>query len=95
MAEIVRRGVEHLLVDIPSVDRMEDEGRLSNHRLFWELPPESRDLSQCEAPFRTITELVFAADDIPDGYYLLELQVAPFLGDAVPSRPLIHPVEVP
>lgn len=95
MAEIVRRGVKHLLVDIPSVDRMEDEGRLSNHRQFWELPPESRDLSQCKAPFRTITELIFVADDIPDGYCLLNLQVAPFLGDAVPSRPLVYPVEVP
>ncbi|BBA35438.1 N-formylkynurenine (Aryl-) formamidase [Methylocaldum marinum] len=95
MAEIVRRGVEHLLVDIPSVDRMDDEGRLSNHRIFWGLPPDARELNRCEAPFRTITELVFAADDIRDGHYLLELQVAPFLGDAVSSRPLIYPVEVP
>jgi arylformamidase len=93
MAEIARRGVKHLLVDMPSVDRMEDEGRLSNHRLFWKLPPESRDLSRCEAPFRTITELVFAADDIRDGYYLLDLQIAPFRGDASPSRPLLFPVE--
>lgn len=95
MTEIVREGVEHLLVDVPSVDRMEDEGRLSNHRLFWELPPESHDLNRCKAPSRTITELIFVADDIRDGYYLLNLQIAPFRGDAAPSRPLLFPVEVP
>jgi len=93
MTEIARRGVKHLLVDMPSVDRMEDGGRLSNHRLFWELPPESHDLNRCKAPFRTITELVFVADDIRDGYYLLDLQIAPFRGDASPSRPLLFPVE--
>jgi len=95
MAEIVRRGIRHLLVDMPSVDRMEDEGRLSNHRLFWELPPDTRDSNRCKAPFRTITELVFAADDIRDGYYLLDLQIAPFRGDASPSRPLLFPMEAP
>jgi arylformamidase len=95
MAEIVRQGVEHLLVDVPSVDRMEDEGKLSNHRLFWELPPDAHDLNRCKAPFRMITELIFVADDIRDGYYLLNLQIAPFRGDAAPSRPLLFPVEVP
>ncbi|HYE35190.1 cyclase family protein [Methylocaldum sp.] len=93
MEEIVRRGVKHLLVDMPSVDRMEDGGRLSNHRLFWEMPPGSHDLNRCKAPFRTITEFIFAPDEAWDGYYLLNLQIAPFMGDAVPSRPLIFPVE--
>jgi arylformamidase len=95
MEEIVRRGVKHLLVDVPSVDRMEDGSRLSNHRLFWEMPPESHDLNRCKAPFRTITELAFVPDEVRDGYYLLNLQIAPFSGDAAPSRPLIFPVEVP
>lgn len=95
MAEIVRRGVKHLVVDVPSVDRLEDGGRLSNHRLFWEMPPASHDLNRCKAPFRTITELAFVPDEIRDGYYLLNLQLAPFRGDAAPSRPLIFPVEVP
>jgi len=94
MAEIARRKVNHLLVDVPSVDRMDDGGELSNHRLFWEAPPGSRDLRQARAPHRTITEFIFAPDEAHDGYYLLNLQIAPFLGDAAPSRPLIFPVEV-
>lgn len=93
MAEIVRRGVRHLLVDLPSIDRMEDLGSLSNHYLFWELPPASRDLNQCKASFRTITEFLFVPDVVLDGYYLLNLQIAPFIGDAAPSRPLLFAVE--
>lgn len=94
MTEIARRKINHLLVDVPSVDRMDDQGKLSNHRLFWEVPPGSRDLKQVRAPHRTITELIFVLDEAHDGYYLLNLQIAPFLGDAAPSRPLIFPVEV-
>jgi arylformamidase len=33
-------------------------------------------------------------DEAHDGYYLLNLQLVPFSGDAAPSRPLIFPVEV-
>ena len=94
MAEIARRKINHLLVDVPSVDRMDDQGKLSNHRLFWEVPPGSRDLRQARAPHRTITELIFVLDEAHDGYYLLNLQIAPFSGDAAPSRPLIFPAEV-
>ncbi len=94
MAEIARRKIDHLLVDTPSVDRMDDQGKLSNHRLFWEVPPGSRNLRQARAPHRTITELIFVLDAADDGYYLLNLQIAPFSGDAAPSRPLIFPVEV-
>ena len=94
MAEIARRKINHLLVDVPSVDRMDDQGKLSNHRLFWEVPSGSRDLGQARAPHRTITELIFVLDEAHDGYYLLNLQIAPFSGDAAPSRPLIFPVEV-
>jgi arylformamidase len=94
MAEIARRNIDHLLVDVPSVDRMQDQGVLSNHRLFWELPTGSREIAQARAPHRTITELIFAPDNADDGCYLLNLQIAPFAGDAAPSRPLIFPVEV-
>ena len=94
MAEIARRKVDHLLVDLPSVDRMDDRGDLSNHRIFWEAPPRSRDLREARAPHRTITEFIFAPDEALDGYYLLNLQIVPFWGDAAPSRPLIFPMEV-
>jgi arylformamidase len=94
MVEIARRKITHLLVDVPSVDRMDDQGKLSNHRLFWEVPFGSRDLTQARAPHRTITEFIFVPDEAHDGYYLLNLQIAPFSGDATPSRPLIFPVDV-
>ena len=34
-AYLVECGVEHLLIDLPSVDREEDEGKLSAHKTFW------------------------------------------------------------
>ena len=32
---LVRKGVKHLLVDLPSVDREEDGGLLEAHHEFW------------------------------------------------------------
>ena len=40
----------------------------------------------------SITELAWIAPEIPDGLYLLDLQLPPFLADAAPSRPLLFPV---
>ena len=37
IAAINRLGIQHLLVDFPSVDRMRDEGLLTNHHLFWKV----------------------------------------------------------
>ncbi len=93
MREIARRPVRHLLVDLPSVDRMDDQGRLSNHRIFWELPDQGHSLNGREPSAKTITELIYVPEEIDDGYYLLNLQIAPFLADAAPSRPIIFAVE--
>src|SRR6185312_11084848 len=30
---LIARGIEHLIVDLPSIDRAHDEGRLTAHRL--------------------------------------------------------------
>jgi len=76
-------GVEHLLVDLPSVDREEDGGLLLAHRAFWNFPSTTR--AHC-----TITEFVFVRDEIEDGMYLLNLQVAPFENDAASSRPVLY-----
>ena len=89
---IVGRGIEHLLLDVPSLDRSHDEGMLSGHRLFWGLPPGSRTLAQARRPDATVTEMVFVPDEAADGFYLLDLQLAPFVADATPSRPLLYPV---
>ena len=95
MEEIARRPTLHLLVDLPSVDRMEDGGKLSNHRIFWQIPNEHESTAKTEVSSKTITELIFVPDPVVDGYYLLNLQIPPFMTDAAPSRPLIFPVETP
>ena len=75
-------GIQHLLVDLPSVDRESDGGALEGHHAFWKYPGDTRLGS-------TITEFVFADNVIPDGAYLLNLQLAPFTNDASPSRPVL------
>ncbi|HSQ56485.1 MAG TPA: cyclase family protein [Gemmata sp.] len=39
MRVIRAKGVNHLLVDLPSLDPLRDEGRLAAHRIFWDMPP--------------------------------------------------------
>ena len=79
-------GVEHLLVDLPSVDRESDGGALMAHHAFWNHPVATRQ--HC-----TITEFIFVSDLIADGEYLLNLQTAPFENDATPSRPVLYQIE--
>jgi len=92
---LVERGIEHLVVDLPSIDRPQDEGRLTAHRVFFGLPHESRELAQARRPHSTITELAHIPDEVADGWYLLELQVPALGGDAVPSRPLLYSLQAP
>lgn len=80
-------GVEHLLVDIPSVDKESDGGELAFHHAFWEVPTNPNFK-------RTITELIYVANHIKDGDFILNLQVAPFQNDAAPSRPVLYKKEV-
>lgn len=82
MKLIVERGIRHLMVDMPSVDREEDSGALIAHHHFWQWPQEPR--TDC-----TITELIFVPDHVTDGIYLVIFNVAPFDGDAAPSRPML------
>jgi arylformamidase len=90
MALIRAKGVQHLLVDLPSLDPLNDEGRLAAHRVFWDVPPGSKEIPDDErARNRTVTEMVFVPDDVPDGRYLLTIQVPRLVSDAVPSRPIL------
>lgn len=85
-------GVEHLLIDLPSVDREEDEGLLVSHKAFWNL----KDVNSVNSDARfsaTITEFVFVPNEITDGSYLLNLQVSAFNNDAAPSRPVLYILE--
>ena len=77
------RGIEHLLVDLPSIDKEKDEGKLLAHRAFWNMGDKKRLAA-------TITEFIFVDNGIKDGTYFLNLQVAPMENDASPSRPVLH-----
>lgn len=92
MRWIVDRAVEHLIVDLPSLDRGDDGGRLLCHRIFWGLPPREHLEQRIARPQATVTELAYIPDTVVDGAYLLNLQIAPFVADAAPSRPLLYPL---
>jgi arylformamidase len=86
---IVESKIKHLLVDTPSIDRIFDEGKLSNHRIFWNVAQGAFETNEKSLINNTITELIFAPDEIEDGNYLLNLQIAAFVSDASPSRPIL------
>ena len=89
MRWIVAQGIEHLIVDLPSLDRAEDEGNLTAHRIFWNVPPRGTSIGSDTRLRATVTELAYVPDQVADGLYLLNLQVAPFAADAAPSRPML------
>ena len=75
--------LEHLLLDLPSVDREVDGGALLAHHAFWQYPHATR-------PQATITELIFVPDELEDGLYLLNLQITSLELDASPSKPILY-----
>ena len=79
---IIDIGIKHLLIDLPSVDKEDDEGELISHKTFWNYPVNDRS-------GYTITELIYVPSHVQDGKFLLNLQFAPFENDASPSRPII------
>jgi arylformamidase len=85
MQFLLQQNVQHLIVDIPSIDRLADEGKLTNHHLFWQVPRGGSSASR-----RTVTELAYIDNTVPDGRYVLNLCLAPMLADATPSRPLLY-----
>jgi len=89
IALIVERGFSHLLVDMPSIDRIFDEGKLLNHRAFWNVEPGRFETNDATRRHSTITELIYVPNEVNDGKYLLNLQIAPFAADASPSRPIL------
>ena len=94
-AELVARGVEHLVTDLPSLDRTDDEGRLTAHRIFFGLPAGSTRLADATRPGATITELASFPAALADGPCAVQIQIPALGGDAVPSRPLYLPLVQP
>jgi kynurenine formamidase len=86
VAYLVASGINHLLVDLPSLDREHDEGKLAAHHVFWNYPQDTQS-------HRTITEFVFVPNIIQDDLYLLNLQIASFENDASPSKPILFSLE--
>jgi kynurenine formamidase len=89
---LVARGIEHLVLDVPSADRSRDGGALTSHRIFFGLPPGSASLADATRRDSTITELAYIDDAVADGWYFLSLQSPAIAGDAVPSRPVLYPL---
>ena len=77
------KNIKHLLIDLPSVDAEEDGGELAAHHAFWNYPTQPR----MDA---TITEMIFVDDQIKDGMYLLNIQIASIESDASPSKPVLY-----
>jgi len=96
MRWVVERNVTSLVVDLPSLDRADDGGRLEAHRTFWGLPAGARSAGEARRARSLVTELAYVPESADDGLYLLDLQVPAFATDAAPSRPVVYPlVELP
>lgn len=79
-------GIKHLLIDLPSVDKEKDEGKLLAHKAFWDHPKNTRFDA-------TITELIYVPNKIEDGDFILNLQIASFENDAAPGKPVLYRLE--
>ena len=77
-------GIKHLVIDIPSLDRTNDDGMLGNHHRYFEEKP----------PFKkTITEFAFIPNSIKDGQYFMIIEIPAMQLDAAPSRPFLFKFE--
>tara|TARA_B110001454_G_C12711368_1_gene430862 strand:+ start:1150 stop:1899 length:750 start_codon:yes stop_codon:yes gene_type:complete len=79
------KGIKHLLIDLPSLDKEKDGGVLLAHNAFWNTAGEIRMNA-------TITEFIYVPNEVEDGEYLLNLMIAPFENDATPSKPILYKI---
>ena len=84
-------GIKHLLIDLPSVDREEDAGKLLAHKAFWNVKNTTM-LNEDARLDSTITELIYVNDSVSNGTYLLNLHIASFENDASPSKPILYAI---
>jgi len=83
--------IQHLLIDLPSVDKEHDEGKLLAHKAFWNIK-DTLNLNSDARLNATITEMIYVPDEIEDGNYILNLQIASFENDASPSKPILYKI---
>ena len=74
-------NIQHLLLDLPSVDKEVDNGVLAVHHGFWNYPAAPNN--------NTITEMIYVPNEVEDGIYFLNIMIAPFHNDATPSKPTL------
>lgn len=79
------KGIKHLLIDLPSIDKEKDNGLLRCHNAFWNTAEKIR----LDA---TITEFIYVPNSVKDGTYFLNLMIAPFENDASPSKPILYEI---
>jgi len=83
--------IQHLLVDTPSLDRHPDGGKVESHKHFWAVASDS---FQSARKNRSLTELCCIPDPLRDDIYFIILSLSSFAFlDAVPSRPILFPLE--
>lgn len=84
-------GVKHLLIDLPSVDKEIDEGKLVAHKAFWNVK-NTENVNEDARFDCTITELIFVENEVQDGSYIINLQISSFENDASPSKPILYKI---
>lgn len=83
---IREKGIQHLLIDLPSIDKEKDNGALLAHNAFWDVSGKIRTNA-------TITEFIYVPNKVVDGSYILNLQIASFENDASPSKPVLYKID--
>lgn len=84
--------INHLILDVPSLDRTFDEGMLTSHHIFWNVEANSNELNANSFTHKTITEMAYIDSAIADGDYIVNIQITAFLSDASPSRIIMYPI---
>lgn len=82
--ELCRRGIEHLMIELPSIDPEVDGGLLLAHHSFWNYPDNPRTTA-------TITEMIVVPDEVPDGEYVIHVSLLALESDASPSTITLLP----
>lgn len=78
-------NIDHILTDLPSLDKEEDGGLLEAHKAFFNYPAVLSSK-------KTITELLHIPKQLKEGLYVLSIEVAPIESDAAPSKVTLYPI---
>ena len=80
-----KKGVKHIIIDTPSIDKSDDDGQLKNHKIFF---LDNKSINK-----NTVTELAYIPDTCIDGRYFVCIGFPNFQLDAAPSNPVIYNIK--